>query len=111
MFELTKQGTVHVIGGDAPLNHEHVEQLTALGAECLRSRRPQIVCDLRKIPLIDSAGLEFLLNLRDDCWRAGGSVSLAGPGPLCRDILVVSGVAEHFALFDGLTEAVGSYSQ
>ena len=70
-----------------------------------------MVLDLGNIPFMDSAGLELLLTLRDECLQAGGSLQLAGPGPLCRDILVATGVAEQFAIFDDLATAVGSYAR
>ncbi len=111
MFEIYQQGSVHVLHGSEPLNSEHVPQVEKLCADRLPAARPRLVFDLRTVPLLDSAGLEWLLALRDRYQQAGGAVLLSGPSALCRDILSASGVAEEFAIFDRLTEAVASYSQ
>jgi anti-anti-sigma factor len=63
------------------------------------------------VQLIDSAGLELLLDVRDRCLRSGGALQLAAPNPLCRDILQATGLASQFAIFDTVTAAVGSFAQ
>jgi anti-anti-sigma factor len=110
MFQINKQGAVPVVSGNAPLNHETRDQFFRVASEQLKGAQPRLVVDLQQVPLLDSAGLESLLDLRDAFLAHGGSLQIAGAGPLCRDILVASGVAEHFALFDNLSAAVGSYS-
>ena len=77
---------------------------------CIRDR-PRSVLQLTDIPLIDSQGLELLLDLRDRSARCGGAVHLAAPNVLCRDILQATGLAEEFAIFDDLNSAVGSFAQ
>ena len=67
--------------------------------------------DLQGVPLLDSQGLELLLDVQDRCGQRGGSLHLAAPAILCRDILVVTGVVEHFAVFDDVLSAVGSFAQ
>lgn len=111
MFSIQRQGTVDVLSGDLPLNADHVARVAELCGACLAARQPRLVCDLRRVPLIDSAGLELLLDLRDRCVQGGGTLLLSGAGPLCRDILAVSGVSEQISMFDDLTEALGSYLQ
>lgn len=111
MFQIQQQGAVSVISGDLPLNIESVGQVNQLCATTLQAKQPWVVVDLRRVPLIDSAGLEALLDLRDRCWRSGGAVVLSSPGHLCRDILMASGVEEQFAIYDTIADAVGSFSQ
>ena len=110
MFEISRQGAVQVLSGDLPLNAEHAAEVATLCAESVGRGQSRMVLDFKKIPLIDSAGLELLLTLRDDCLRGGGSLQLANLGTTCRDILVATGVVEHFAVFDNLDTAVGSYA-
>jgi anti-anti-sigma factor len=111
MFEIAKRGTVHVISGDSPLNGEMTTHLNKLTADCLESGLPRMVFDLQAVPLINSEGLELLLDLRDRCLKRSGALQLASPNPLCRDILVATGVATQIAIFDDLSAAVGSYSR
>ena len=111
MFQVNRQGSVNVLSGTDPLNSEHVPAARAASEQCFGKGQPQIVFHLAGIPLIDSAGLEFLLELRDRTLRYGGAVQLAEPRTLCRDILQATGLAGEFAIFDHLNSAVGSFAQ
>ena len=97
MFQLAKHGAVDVIGGDAPLNAETRERLFEALERCLTRGQPRIVMDLRKVPRIDSAGLEALLDVRDRCRSLGGACKLAGPNRLCLDILNATGDQFHWS--------------
>ncbi|MGN6543514.1 MAG: STAS domain-containing protein [Aureliella sp.] len=111
MFHVNRQGAVYVLSGTDPLSAEHVESARAVSEQCYGKGQPQIVINLAGVPLIDSAGLEFLLDLRDRAVRSGGAVQLAEPKALCRDILQATGLAGQFAIFDQLNAAVGSFAQ
>ncbi len=109
MFELEKHGAVHVIHGDAPLNVEFVEAVGQLLEECLDDGLPRIVVDLKRVPLIDSAGIELILDYRDKCQRSGGDLKLAAPNRLCEDILFVTGVEQDIEVLPEVLRAVGSF--
>lgn len=111
MFHVNRQGAVYVLSGSDPLSTEHVEAARAVSEQCFGKGQPHIVFNLAGIPLIDSAGLEFLLDLRDRTARCGGAVQLAEPKALCRDILQATGLAGQFAIFEQLGAAVGSFAQ
>jgi anti-anti-sigma factor len=111
MLDYTKQGSVHVFASDAPLNHEHTPVAAEQLAPHLLAGQPRIVLNLEHVPLIDSAGLEFLLTTQQTCTRRGGTLRLATPSPLCRQILEVTGVGDRIEIFPDLTTAVGSYAQ
>lgn len=111
MFQIARHGAVHVLSGTQPLSGETLASLKPLVEQCFHRGQPHIVLNLASIPLIDSAGLEFLLDLRDRALRSGGLVQLAEPKALCRDILQATGLAEEFTLFDQLSAAIGSFAQ
>lgn len=111
MFQVSLQGAVQVISGTSPLNSEHVSLAKTAIEQCFGKGQPQIVFHMAGIPLLDSEGLEVLLDLRDRAVRCGGVVQLAEPRALCRDILQVTGLASEFAIFDQLNAAVGSFAQ
>jgi anti-anti-sigma factor len=111
MFELHKQGAVKVIVGHQPLNLESAPTAIRLCDEALSQGQPRLVFDMQGVPLIDSAGLELLLDVRDRCAQRGGAMHLAGPTALCRDILSATRVAGDFAIFDDVLSAVGSFAQ
>ena len=111
MFTLSKQGAVDVVAGDDPLNTEFADSLSQVFDQCLQTGQPHIVLDLRNVSLIDSAGLELLLDVRDRCIGLGGLLQLAALNALCRDILQATGVASEFELFGSAIEAAGSFAQ
>ncbi|NLS93713.1 MAG: STAS domain-containing protein [Planctomycetaceae bacterium] len=109
MFELEKHGAVHVIHGDGPLNVDFVESVGQLLEECLDEGLPRVVVDLKRVPLIDSAGIELILDYRDKCQRMGGDLKLAAPNRLCEDILFVTGVEQDVEVLPEVLRAVGSF--
>jgi anti-anti-sigma factor len=111
MFQLNKVGAVDVISGGLPLDAKNVAYAEMVRSRCLGKGQPQMVIDLEGVSLIDSAGLEFLLDTFDECTRRGGSVLLAAPNPLCCDILNATGLSEKFLFFDDVDSAVGSFSR
>jgi anti-anti-sigma factor len=111
MFSHTRIGAVDIISGTDPINLSSVRDLSGLLEDCLRSGQPRIVLDLERVMLLDSAGLELLLDYQDRCMERGGIMKLASPTPLCREILTTTDVIARFeVLQDGLA-AVGSFAQ
>jgi anti-anti-sigma factor len=92
MFECVTQGAVDVIRGDVPLCAERVEEVSRLVDECLASGRPYVVLDFEKVPLVDSVGLELLLDSQERLQQLGGALKLASLSPLLSDILVATGI-------------------
>jgi anti-anti-sigma factor len=93
------------------LNGEYVA-VAAMCCEPLCSAgQPKLVFDLSGVPLINSAGLELLLDVRDRCAERGGALVLAGPSPLCREILAATGILGSVAVFDDAVSAAGSFAR
>lgn len=111
MFRRSKQGAVHVITGGDPLSGDHLQSLQQSLQECLRDAPPRAVVDLQSVPLVDSAGLEFLLDALDRFTARAGTLKLAAPNPLCRDILNITGVGSQFDVYPEVKSAVGSFRQ
>lgn len=110
MYELSRQGAVDVISGSEPLNVEYRDAVSGIIERCLTSGQPRIVFNLRSVPLIDSAGLELLLEAREKCLQRGGVLHLAAPNGICEDILNITGVGARFEVFDDVMPAVGSFA-
>jgi anti-anti-sigma factor len=111
MFARNKQGAVEVVSGDDPLSADYVPRVLRLLQECGAQGQPRAVLDLDRVPLIDSAGLEMLLDVQEDFQRRGGTLKLAARGTLCREILNVTGVGGHFEIYPEAASAVGSFVQ
>jgi anti-anti-sigma factor len=111
MFEIHCQGAVHVIWGDLPMSREHVPELGRLLGGVDGAGQPWLVLDMKEIPLLDSAGLEFLLDVQDRLEARGGQMKLCSPNPLCRDILHASGVGRRFEMHKHARAAIGSFNR
>jgi anti-anti-sigma factor len=111
MFQKKCQGAVDVITGGDRISGEHVVELSALLEGRVERGQPQIVLDLQSIVLIDSAGLEMLLNFQEKCQRMGGALKLANVGALCREVLKATGVGARFEMFRDSGGAVRSFVQ
>lgn len=73
MFIHKQQGAVDVIGGGDRISGEHVAELSTMLDTRLGHGQPQIVLDLQSVALIDSSGLELLLDFQEKCQRMGGA--------------------------------------
>ena len=111
MFTQKQQGAVDVITGGDRLSGEHVAELSSLLESRLGNGQPQIVLDLQGIALIDSTGLELLLDFQEKCQRMGGALKLANAGALCREVLKATGVGARFEIFRDSGGAVRSFVQ
>jgi anti-anti-sigma factor len=109
MFEQKRQGAIDVIGGGDRISGEHVSELATLLGECLKRGQPRMVLDLQGIALLDSAGLELLLDTHEECQRMGGAMKLANPGALCNEVLKVTGVGARFEVFGDTGSAIRSF--
>ena len=111
MFERITQGAVDVISLDGPLTKEYVDEVAELIQLCLQEGQPMAVANLQGTQLIDSAGLELLLDARERFESRGGSFQLAAPNRLCSDILAATGVADHFEVHREVNSAVRRFLQ
>lgn len=109
MFEETSQGAVDVIGGGDRITGEHVAELGELLASRVDRAQPQVVLDLQGVAVIDSAGLELLLDMHEKYQRMGGALKLANPGAICREVLKCTRVGARFEIFQDTRKAVRSF--
>ena len=111
MFQQKCQGAVDVITGGERIAGEQVAELATVLERQLQRGQPQIVLDLQGVAVIDSAGLELLLDAQEKCQRMGGALKLAGMGALCREVLKATGVGLRFEMFRDSGGAVRSFVQ
>jgi anti-anti-sigma factor len=111
MIPVEKQGAVCVVRPQVPLAGENCAKVRAAALNGLGSGRPMLVIDLQQTPLMDGAGLETLVELREKIEARGGSVKLAAVNPLCADILHATGVGDKFEQYSVVKSAVGSFAE
>jgi anti-anti-sigma factor len=111
MFEQKRQGAVDVIGGGERIAGDRVPMLATLLAARAEHGQPHVVLDLQGVAVVDSAGLELLLDTQEAYQRLGGALKLANPGTLCREVLKATGVGAKFEIFADTRGAVRSFVQ
>lgn len=111
MWEHHRHGAVDIVGGESPLTHETTDALRDVLERLAGRGQPQLVLDCRRIPLMDSAALELLMDIRDSCVRRGGLLHLADVSPSCMEILHATRLARHFEVFADSVAAAGSFAQ
>ena len=77
--------------------------------KCVKQGQPRIVLDLQSIAIIDSAGLELMLDSHEEVQRMGGAIKLANPKALCSEVLKLTGVGARFEIFGDTGTAVRSF--
>ncbi len=69
----------------------------------------QVVLDLDNTELLDSAGLEALLDSQDRLQEAGGNLKIATTNAANRSILEITRLDRHLEIFDSVLDAVKSF--
>ncbi len=111
VLERTRHGAVDIISVQGPLNQETTATLDKMLDELVSEGQPRVALNLKETPLFDGSGLEWLLGARDICRRRGGELTLAGPNPLCRDILKATRLDTEFTIYEDALTAVGSFAR
>lgn len=109
MFSFESQGAIEVLSPQVPLNHETAEHLLNAVSTKKFVGQPLVVLDLKEVPLVDSAGLEALLDVQQHLRGSAGMLKLCNLSQLCEDIFRVTGLAERFEMYSDTKEAVRSF--
>ena len=111
MYQCKRSGTVDTISCSQPLDRENQADFLKSVESCFGKGQPHIVFDLGSVPLMDSAGLDALLEAGNRCSKLGGSIVLARPNALCRDILRINEVDRQLIVFEDIAYAMGSFAK
>ena len=109
VVERVRQGAVDVIRGDEALVADNLPRPSQLLDSCLAAGIPRVVLDLENVPLVDSKGLEWLLDSQDRLLDRCNGLRVVANQSLCREIMELTGVAEQCQVYSDLTSAVASF--
>lgn len=107
----TTFGAIDVIKAPATLSGSDSQQCATQIRSSIDRHRVRIVLDLSGTALMDSLGLEMLLECNENCLRRGGELVLAGPTPLCQEILEITGLEQELNCHKDLRSALGSFAR
>ncbi len=111
MYSVESQGAVDVIKPMVPMSQENAGDLRKTVDARIGKGQSMVVLDMNEVPLIDSAGLESLLDVQQVLRSRGGIMKLAGVPQLCQEILRITGVEQQFESHLDVKTAVGSFVQ
>ncbi len=111
MPDIQSVGSVSIIKTTNSLQGDSLEQCRRSLADCLAKRRSSIILDLSESPLINSDGLEFIVDAQQQCLACGGMLVVAEPQPLCAEILNITGVENCVAVFQDMRSALSDFSK
>ena len=111
MYRVESQGAVNIVHLEGPLTQDSIESLNDSIEAGLSGGLPMVVLNMAQVPILDSAGLEALLDASDSVTTRGGSVKLSGLNLLCQEVLRVTEVGNHFQTYASSKAAVGSFVQ
>ena len=109
MFSVESQGAVDVVSAEGPLNQENAPELIETIEQGLSSGQPMVVLNMQEVPLLDSAGLEALVETQQSAQLRGGRIKLAALTKLCQEILRITQVDEMVEAYPDVKSAVGSF--
>jgi anti-anti-sigma factor len=94
---------------DAPLVGENLEALSRAVAAARAAHARDLVLDLSQVTFVDSRGLEYIVELASEMRAADGTLRLASPNALCREILAITAVDQTVPVFDGADQLGRSF--
>lgn len=85
------------------------DQAAQFGAYVTRLDRRRVVLDLDHTELLDSAGLEAMLDAQDKLRESGGDVKVTTTNAVNRKILEITRLDQHVEVFSSVVDAVKSF--
>jgi anti-anti-sigma factor len=102
---------VAVIGVDGELSDDTLEVFRSTAERRLGEGRAHFVVNFEKLSSIDSAGLEALLWLQDQCRQCHGDLKLAGLDEAASQILAMTRLDSRFDIHGDVIDAVKGFAQ
>jgi len=89
-------GVITYLAPTGPLvGGEGLAQLKQTTDACIAARETDLILDLSKVPLLNGAALDTLLDIQDSLTRYGGSLKTVKANALITDIFRISGFSEY----------------
>lgn len=108
--ETRRLGSITVLAPHGAVAQDDVEVFNRAIEEQRNQSQGRLVIDCTHLSFLDSRGIEALWDFADQQKAAGRSPKLAAVQEVTREILELTGVAEHFEIFDTPENAVRSFN-
>ncbi|QDV89116.1 STAS domain protein [Phycisphaerae bacterium RAS2] len=106
---ISKYGNVSVITVKDELIGDEVDPFASQARKCMTESGHQVVIDGSTMTGLDSAALEALVALQNECEEQLGAVKFCALSSTCDKILEITRLARRFERFADLESAVKSF--
>lgn len=104
-----RHGAVTVLKLEGPLAGSDAAEFKSCVLEAQRDSLGRLVLDASAIPLIDSKGLETLVEVTQVMEQSGKALKLCAANETVREVLRLTGLAGMFEHFEEVNAAVRSF--
>ena len=66
----------------------------------------EIILDFKNVDLMDSAGLEMLIEMHETLMNQGGALKIVGLNEVCRDILLATRIINILFVYKDINQAI-----
>ena len=102
-------GVTCVVEVEGELVGQASDALQRACEERLAEGARNLVIDVSNSPLVDSQGLEILLDISESTINANGRCSLVAPDPVFMSILELTGLQDRLEVHESVTVAARTY--
>jgi anti-anti-sigma factor len=110
-LDTTKVGTAKVGGTlvlslKESLTFENCEEFETMFNGIIGQNPPALILDFKSATSMDSMALELLIRIHDALKGQGGMLKLTNLNPVCKDILTVTRLINHFHVYEDVADSV-----
>lgn len=107
-IETSEVGGRTILIPSGALTHENCGTLRNAALRVDSDRKGDVVLNLERVALVDSEGLDTLVDVHNDLEHRGQALKLIGLNEVCKDILVVTRLLNVLHVYNDLHDAVQS---
>jgi len=107
--ERSQVGAVTILHPKGPLAQDEVPSFVKLLTDTIGGSFGRLVIDMSGVPLIDSTGLEALLDATETLSQSGQILKMCGTTPLLREVLDLTELDAMFEHYADANAAARSY--
>jgi anti-anti-sigma factor len=111
MIHVLRVGVVTVLKPRAAMIGEGLSACKRHLQDQLQNLKSRLIFDFSEVPLIQSEGLEFLVEAQQACLQQGGSVAICAPNELCKEVLSICGLQHSIGIFPDLRSALSEFAR
>jgi anti-sigma B factor antagonist len=95
-----------ILAPQESLTYQNCEKFEALIKDGLDQQKTEVILDFKRIPFMDSEGLELLLRIHSELKDRGGALKLIGLNEISMDILKATELIKVFRIYEDIHKAI-----